>query len=331
MNNLNFSAASDEPLYNIGMVSRMTNIPIATLRVWERRYGFPNTTRTSGGQRLCSEREVLRLRWVKSQVDNGMQTAQAIRALQYHEQETLNLSPLIRKPIELNSVTNASLSLFSERLTTLLLSNELAQADQLLGEVMSLYPLEDLVLEVISPTLHSIGEAWVEGRVSVASEHLGSNFLRQRLLMWMTTGPRPYSGVAPIILACGPGEWHEGSLLMMGVLLRRKRWPVAYLGQNVPFEDLGDFIEKIQSPAIILVAMTEDSMQVLRDWPKYLRRASETDTPIVGYGGRVFNEHPEFRQEMQGLFLGETIRSGIEILDSKLRAKMPHLLANEIS
>ena len=49
MNVLNLADASDEPLYNIGMVARMTGIPVATLRVWERRYGFPNATRTPGG------------------------------------------------------------------------------------------------------------------------------------------------------------------------------------------------------------------------------------------------------------------------------------------
>jgi DNA-binding transcriptional MerR regulator len=87
MNVLNLASASDEPLYNIGIVSRMTGIPVATLRVWERRYGFPNATRTPGGHRLCSEREVMRLRWVKARVDDGMQTGQAIRALQHMEQE----------------------------------------------------------------------------------------------------------------------------------------------------------------------------------------------------------------------------------------------------
>jgi DNA-binding transcriptional MerR regulator len=43
---------SDEPLYNIGVVTRMTGISMATLRAWERRYEFPQAQRTSGGHRL---------------------------------------------------------------------------------------------------------------------------------------------------------------------------------------------------------------------------------------------------------------------------------------
>ncbi len=34
-------AINNEPLYNIGVVSRMTGISMATLRAWERRYEFP--------------------------------------------------------------------------------------------------------------------------------------------------------------------------------------------------------------------------------------------------------------------------------------------------
>jgi DNA-binding transcriptional MerR regulator len=46
---------SEEPVYNIGVVSRMTGIPENTLRMWERRYNFPTPTRTDGGRRLLSK------------------------------------------------------------------------------------------------------------------------------------------------------------------------------------------------------------------------------------------------------------------------------------
>src|ERR1041384_1482425 len=95
MNVLNLASASDEPLYNIGIVSRMTGIPVATLRVWERRYGFPNATRTPGGHSLCPKREFIRLRWVKARVDDGMQPGQAIRARHHmeHERHSSEIAP----------------------------------------------------------------------------------------------------------------------------------------------------------------------------------------------------------------------------------------------
>lgn len=316
------SNPSEEPLYNIGIVSRMTGIPVATLRVWERRYGFPTTTRTSGGHRLSSEKEVMRLRWVKARVDEGMQTGQAIRALQHLEREgrfpEAPFPPLAQPPTALPA--DPSLNTFRQRLTEILLVYDTEQADRLLGQLLSLYPMEDLVLGVIGPTLHDIGEAWHDGKISVATEHLASNFLRQHLLLWMTTGPLPYAGVAPTILACAPDEWHEGSLLILGVLIRRLRWPVAYLGQSVPLADLGTLVRQIKAPAVVLVAMTEKPLNALRDWPNYLPETVLGNKLIVGFGGQAFNDFPEWREKIPGVFLGETLREGAQTLDQLLRA-----------
>lgn len=319
--NLSLETASEEPLYNIGIVSRMTGIPVATLRVWERRYGFPSAVRTPGGHRLCSEKEVLRLRWVKARVDEGMQTGQAIRTLQYAEQEG-RFPETLTAPQPITASHDPSLKVFAERLTDILLDSDLVQAEQLLGEVLALYPLEELILEVVTPTMNEIGTAWLEGRINVATEHLTTHFLRQRLLMWMSTGPVPFPGVAPVILACAPGEWHEGSLLMLGVLLRRRRWPVAYLGQNMPLEDLGNLARKMNPPAIIFVAMTEATAQALSNWPQYLPQSKQQGGIFVGFGGLIFNEMPEWREKTPGNFLGESLRDGVDLLDRVLHSAL---------
>ena len=85
------STGNEEPIYNIGVVARMTGVSMATLRAWERRYAFPESERTAGGHRLYSERDVLRLRWVKERINEGMQTAQAIHAL-HRQEEAGNLA-----------------------------------------------------------------------------------------------------------------------------------------------------------------------------------------------------------------------------------------------
>ncbi len=71
-----------------------------------------------------------------------------------------------------------------------LVRNQLSRADQILGEMLAFYTPEELTLNVIGPILNEIGEGWEEGHISVATEHLVSNYLRQRLLMWMVSGPR---------------------------------------------------------------------------------------------------------------------------------------------
>ncbi len=299
---------SGSPLYNIGVVTRVTGIPVATLHAWERRYGFPEAQRTAGGHRLYSEKDIARLRWVKSQLESGLTVSRAVIAVRAVEESGRLFLP--GEPETSARAESSSMSFTSLRATLLnvLTHHNLPRADQLMGEMLAFYSPEDLTMEVIGPTLNAIGEAWEQGHLTVASEHLATNYLRHRLLMWMVTGPTPRPG-NPIVLACAPGEWHEGSLLMLGVLLRRQGWPVAYLGQNVPLSDLANFIENIHPPLVVLVAMSEEHARALAEWPRWIRQGN--GQPIVSFGGRAFVLHPELQGAVPGIYLGDTIPAGL--------------------
>lgn len=305
-----------DAVFNIGAVARMTGISTATLHAWERRYGFPaSPVRTAGGHRLYSMREIILLKQVKAQIERGLSTRQAIRLVQYGNLEN-------RLPPETSSTTIASHSslpearTYSLRLLDMLCKGDLTEADRLLAELLAFASPESVTLEVIGPALSEIGRLWEEGHITIATEHLASNYLRHRLLMWMVSGPPP-KPVNPIVLACAPGEWHEGSLLMLGVLLRRKGWPVAYLGQNVPFPDLAEFVEQIQPPLVVLVAMREETARALAEWPQWIRQT--LGRPKVAYGGRAFVVRPKLEQWVAGYYLGDTIEQAMIRLEQFLQ------------
>ena len=315
----------EEPLFNIGAVSRMTDIPETTLRVWERRYDFPEFTRTAGGHRLYSQQEVLRLQWVKQRVDEGMQISQAIRALHRAEREGDPLPTSVLAQTFIRREGNGDLlDIFHQRLVDKLLQHDADQANQVLAEALALFPLEILILDVVGPTFYDIGEAWSEGRIDVATEHFATNHLRHHLLMWMRTGPPAYN-VNPVVLACAPGELHEGSLLMLAVLLRRLRWPVIYLGQTMPLSQLAVFVEDVEAAVVVFVAMTEETARVLADWTHWLPDTARTKRPIVGFGGRAFVQQPELAEQIPGVLLGKTLQEGVETLDRMLHEFNPLL------
>jgi DNA-binding transcriptional MerR regulator len=313
------TVGNDEPLYNIGVVARMTGVSMATLRAWERRYNFPESERTAGGHRLYSEHDVLRLRWVKERIDDGMQTAQAVNALR-HQEQTGNLALIEQLPPAQNERAEKPtphLPLLQEQLVRVLLNRDLVKADGVLGEALALSSPEDLILEVIGPALAQVGEAWEQGKTSIATEHLATNYLRQRLLMWMVSGPPP-KAVNPIVLACAPDEWHEGSLLILGALLRRRRWPVAYLGQAVPLPDLAGFVRDLRPSMVIAIAMTENTASELAEWPNWLPDIAQSGRPPFGYGGRIFRTQPEWRMRMAGAYLGDNFREGVNQIERLL-------------
>ena len=67
----NIDSGEQHAVYRIGAVSRLTNIPTETLRVWERRYKVVEPQRTPGGNRVYEQHDVARLEIIKMLVDNG--------------------------------------------------------------------------------------------------------------------------------------------------------------------------------------------------------------------------------------------------------------------
>ena len=281
--------ANEEPLFNIGAVARMTDISETALRVWERRYGFPQSARTAGGHRLYSQQDVQRLQWVKLRIDEGMQTGQAIRALQHVEREGEELVTQ-RTPAALPQPNGSSesLTMLHQRLLDSLLAHDAEASSRVLSDALALYPMESLIFDVILPVLNDIGEAWSSGQIDVATEHFATNHLREHLIMWTRTGPPSYH-VNPVVLACAPGELHEGSLLILSVLLRRLRWNVIYLGQTLPLDDLVTFVKEVDASILVFVAMTEETALTLAEWTHWLPDAAASGHPLISYGGRIFS------------------------------------------
>lgn len=58
-------------IYRIGAVANLSGVPVATLRVWERRYGLVAPPKTEGGQRLYSKQDVRKLTLLKTLTQQG--------------------------------------------------------------------------------------------------------------------------------------------------------------------------------------------------------------------------------------------------------------------
>lgn len=71
----------DTPVYSIGTVAGMVDVPSGTLRTWEERYGLVVPERSAGGHRLYSRNHVEYLRFVAKCIDDGMQPGDAHRLL----------------------------------------------------------------------------------------------------------------------------------------------------------------------------------------------------------------------------------------------------------
>ncbi|RXJ03914.1 MerR family transcriptional regulator [Anaerobacillus alkaliphilus] len=220
--------ANDKAKYNIKAISNILGIQPGTLRAWERRYNIVEPIRNDSGHRLYSDEHVAILRWLLDKVNKGFTIGQAVGLL---EKGSVNLETQ-NEPQHTNR-----LETFARELKESLLSFQELRANHILDEAFSLFSVEKVVLEIISPVLIEIGEAWENNKITVAHEHYSSQYLRTRIgSIFNNLQIDPL--LPKVVAVCGPSERHELGLLIFTLYLRRKGFEVIYLGTGVPTKDL---------------------------------------------------------------------------------------------
>ena len=92
-------AAGERPVYSISAVARMLDVPVATLRTWEDRYGQVVPVRNGSGHRLYSRHQVEQLRFVRGQMGEGASVADAHRLLAERAETGEPLSAVPGRPM----------------------------------------------------------------------------------------------------------------------------------------------------------------------------------------------------------------------------------------
>jgi transposase-like protein len=76
---MTYTASSKTPSSTISDVERDTGVAKETLRVWERRYAFPQPLRDPNGERIYPVEQVQKLRLVKRLIDLGYRPGKVIQ------------------------------------------------------------------------------------------------------------------------------------------------------------------------------------------------------------------------------------------------------------
>ncbi len=298
----------DEPKYTIKTVCVQTGIRAVTLRAWERRHEVLNPHRSENRYRLYSDRDVEVLRWIKSRVDNGISISSAVSELKSMSRngmwpEAIPTGPSTIPTARANPPDQYSLQLFQA-----LIHHKEGEAGDFLREAHALFDLTTICMEIITPALVDIGEAWYRGEIRVTTEHFASTFIRGRLLSMLQAYPTRRSA-AYIMLGAAPTEQHEIGSLMMAVLLRSNGFRVEYLGPDIPLDDLVDYSIYEHPDLIILTASLEPAAMELVHLQAKLARLRPV--PIFAYAGRAFDKKTDLRQKIPGIYLGSQMNEAV--------------------
>ncbi|MCD1257522.1 MerR family transcriptional regulator [Paenibacillus athensensis] len=240
-------------MYNIKAVSTMTHIPATTIRAWEMRYGAVSPLRSKSGYRLYSESDIEDLRWLKQQTElQGITISQAVQQLRESKQRREQGTP----PRKSQPQPALSFEKLIQQLYEALAAFRVDEANRLLEIGFSMFAYQELFIQVLAPLMRRVGEDWEGGRLSVAQEHLVSQFVTQRFFQFFRLFP--VDPALPHVLAfCPPGEHHQIGLLLFTLFLRQNHVEVLYLGPDTPFDGLVELIAA-KDISIVSISVTRE-------------------------------------------------------------------------
>lgn len=243
---------NETPTMNIGALSKATGVPVETIRTWERRYGFPESTRNSSGHRIYEMDSVQYLRLVTAILEEGYRPSQlrghTVEQLEEllamsrggeEEQERGEPGEGVRWKGEGNEERSKStkeekwLQGWVEATTELDLDGLMANFH---GDFSRLNIIDFLEMRV-GPFLVEIGELWAGGEISILHEHFASETLRE----FLATNWRRLSDVATgrkVVMSTLPGEQHALGLHMAATIAAMAGRKIIFLGANLPLGDL---------------------------------------------------------------------------------------------
>jgi MerR family transcriptional regulator, light-induced transcriptional regulator len=213
-------------LYGISAVERETGLSKDTLRVWERRYGFPRPERDAHDERAYPGIQVEKLRLIRRLMDLG-QRPNKIVSLSNAE---------LRALIE-NSTEQRETPAQIRGLVDLLLSRDIHGLRDALQQALMRQGLQRFVTDTVAPLNYWIGEAWMHGNVAIFDEHLYSEHVQNILRNAIVAQPGRNS--APrVLLTSLPGEKHRIGLLMVEAMLTIEGAACVALGTETPIIDI---------------------------------------------------------------------------------------------
>ncbi len=230
---MNDRAAVRPITVSIAAVERDTGLSKDTLRVWERRYGFPTPERDAFGERAYPLDQIEKLRVIKRLLDSGHRPGRIvgmdIDALQ-HMGDSLSAAPQ-----RLTHSDATDLRLYID----LIKGHDVEGLRRALGQAAMRMGLAALVCDVIAPLNVMVGDAWMRGQLEVFEEHMYTESVNVMLRGAIANAPSASATARPrVLLTTFPQEPHGLGLLMAEAMLALEGCRCFSLGTQTPIWDI---------------------------------------------------------------------------------------------
>ncbi len=215
--------------YSIKDLERLSGIKAHTIRIWEKRYGLIEPSRTATNIRSYCETELKKLLNISILNRSGLKISKIA------ELKPQEISSLVDKLTENSKSKNSQL----ENLYIAMIDMDEVVFEKILSRTIIKMGFEDMVINLLYPFFDHMGIMWQTGTITPVQEHFISNIVRQKIIVAIdsiVTNETQKSKT--FILFLPEEEMHELGLLFMNYILRKRGHRVIYLGSALPTDSL---------------------------------------------------------------------------------------------
>lgn len=231
---------------SISAVERDTGLSKDTLRVWERRYGFPAPERDGLGERAYPVDQVEKLRIIKRLLDGGHRPGRVV-SLPLDELERLSEQPAARvAPPAGNDPPDLQPYL------DLLRTHEIEGLRRRLSQAQMRMGLAGFINDILVPLNTLIGDAWMRGQLEIFEEHVYTEV--QQIVLRSALATLPDVGLARprVLLTTFPGEPHGQGLLLAEAMFAINGARCISLGPQTPLWDIALAAKALKADIVAL-------------------------------------------------------------------------------
>ena len=235
-------------MFSISDVERDTGVPKETLRVWERRYAFPQPARDDNGERAYPADQVQRLRLIKRLLDTGYRPG---KIMHHSTDELAELAAKVTHTAPPPDAEDPEL----KQCMVLLKEHKIPQLRQKLAQAQLQMGLRRFVIELVAPLTTLVGEVWASGKLAVFEEHLFAEMLQSLMRNAIFAANQQLGQAAPsprILLTTVPQERHGLGLLMAEALFLLEGAHCTSLGVQTPLNDIVEAARLQQADIVAL-------------------------------------------------------------------------------
>lgn len=228
--------------YSIRLVSRMSGISAHTLRMWERRYGFPRPERTSGGARRYTEDDVELLKLVSRALELGYRPNEVVGK----GRDTLR--KLVAEQEAVPAVVGGDRP-DVERAVEHVRNDELDDVGTEIRRAVAVLGPKGFVTDFAAPFVQRVGDLWNEGELTIGQEHMSSELLTTELRVLL----RAYDtleGRPRVLLTTLPDEHHVLGLTMVALYLAVSGAEARIVGASTPLAEIADLAARTQADIV---------------------------------------------------------------------------------